>query len=99
MPALFTIQTMAWREALPLARPVRERVFIDEQKVPREPVSITTAPPVSLPASGAPPTIAEAEDASVQVQMRTLATRIMAPTATPIALRSPGSSSGSGRAV
>ena len=36
MPALFTIQTLAWREALPLARPVRERVFIDEQKVPRE---------------------------------------------------------------
>lgn len=36
MPAQFTVRIMAWREALPLARPVRERVFIDEQKVPRE---------------------------------------------------------------
>ena len=36
MPARFTIRIMAWREALPLARPVREQVFIDEQKVPRE---------------------------------------------------------------
>jgi len=36
MPEPFTIQTMAWREALALARPVREKVFIDEQKVPRE---------------------------------------------------------------
>jgi len=36
MPAPFTIRTMTWREALPLARPVRERVFVDEQKVPRE---------------------------------------------------------------
>src|SRR5262249_40578738 len=36
MPAPFTIRIMIWREALPLARPVRERVFIDEQKVPRE---------------------------------------------------------------
>jgi predicted GNAT family N-acyltransferase len=36
MPAQFTVRIMAWRDALPLARPVRERVFIDEQKVPRE---------------------------------------------------------------
>ena len=36
MAAKFTIRIMSWREALPLARPVRERVFIDEQKVPRE---------------------------------------------------------------
>jgi predicted GNAT family N-acyltransferase len=36
MPAQFTVRIMAWREALPLARPVRERVFIEEQKVPRE---------------------------------------------------------------
>ena len=36
MPAPFTIRIMGWPEALALARPVRERVFIDEQKVPRE---------------------------------------------------------------
>jgi len=36
MPLTFTIRIMTWREALPLARPVRERVFIDEQAVPRE---------------------------------------------------------------
>ena len=36
MPAPFTIRIMVWSEALPLARPVRERVFIDEQSVPRE---------------------------------------------------------------
>ena len=36
MAAKFTIRIMAWRDALPLARPVRERVFIEEQKVPRE---------------------------------------------------------------
>ena len=36
MPAPFTIRIMAWREALPLARPVREKVFIEEQNVPRE---------------------------------------------------------------
>jgi predicted GNAT family N-acyltransferase len=36
MAADFTIRIMSWRDALPLARPVRERVFIDEQKVPRE---------------------------------------------------------------
>ena len=36
MPAPFTIRIMMWREALPLARPVRERVFIEEQRVPRE---------------------------------------------------------------
>src|SRR5262249_24272228 len=36
MPAPFTIRIMIWQEALPLARPVRERVCIDEQSVPRE---------------------------------------------------------------
>jgi predicted GNAT family N-acyltransferase len=36
MPPPFTIRIMTWREALPHARPVRERVFIDEQAVPRE---------------------------------------------------------------
>src|SRR5260221_5036767 len=36
MPAAFTIRVLAWPEALPLARPVRERVFVEEQKVPRE---------------------------------------------------------------
>jgi len=36
MAAQFTIRITAWREALPLARPVRERVFIEEQRVPRE---------------------------------------------------------------
>jgi len=36
MPAQFTVRIMAWRDALPLARPVREKVFIEEQKVPRE---------------------------------------------------------------
>ena len=36
MAAQFTVRIMAWPEALPLARPVRERVFIEEQKVPRE---------------------------------------------------------------
>jgi predicted GNAT family N-acyltransferase len=32
----FTIRILAWSEALPLARPVREKVFIEEQGVPRE---------------------------------------------------------------
>jgi predicted GNAT family N-acyltransferase len=36
MPAPFTIRIMIWAEALPFARPVREKVFIEEQKVPRE---------------------------------------------------------------
>ncbi|HXZ55531.1 MAG TPA: GNAT family N-acetyltransferase [Burkholderiales bacterium] len=36
MPAKFTVRIMAWREALPLARPVREKVFVEEQKVPLE---------------------------------------------------------------
>ena len=36
MPAQFTVRILAWREALPLARPVREKVFIEEQNVPRE---------------------------------------------------------------
>src|SRR5258708_40217188 len=36
MPAAFRIRVLAWPEALPLARPVREQVFVEEQKVPRE---------------------------------------------------------------
>src|SRR5438309_12115500 len=36
MAAPFTIRILAWPEALPLARPVREAVFIEEQGVPRE---------------------------------------------------------------
>src|SRR5882762_2133253 len=36
MPAAFTIRVLAWPEALPLARPVREQVFVEEQKVPLE---------------------------------------------------------------
>ena len=36
MAAPFTVRIMAWRDALPFARRVRERVFIEEQKVPRE---------------------------------------------------------------
>ena len=36
MPGQFTIRILAWPDALPLARPVRERVFIEEQKVPQE---------------------------------------------------------------
>ena len=36
MRATFTISILAWDEALPLARPVREQVFVEEQKVPRE---------------------------------------------------------------
>ena len=36
MPARFMVRVMIWSEARPLARPVRERVFVDEQKVPRE---------------------------------------------------------------
>jgi predicted GNAT family N-acyltransferase len=36
MPAPFTIRIMMWREALPLARPVREKVFVEEQDVPLE---------------------------------------------------------------
>jgi predicted GNAT family N-acyltransferase len=36
MPASFTIRILAWPEALPLSRPVREKVFIEEQNVPRE---------------------------------------------------------------
>ncbi|HET7765561.1 MAG TPA: GNAT family N-acetyltransferase [Burkholderiales bacterium] len=35
MPAQFTVRIMAWREARLLARPVRETVFVAEQKVPR----------------------------------------------------------------
>ena len=36
MAAVFTIRIMSWRDALPLARPVRERVFVEEQRVPLE---------------------------------------------------------------
>ncbi len=36
MPASFTVQILDWTEAREFARPVRERVFIDEQHVPRE---------------------------------------------------------------
>ncbi len=36
MRATFTISILAWDEALPLARPVREQVFVTEQKVPLE---------------------------------------------------------------
>ncbi|HUL93552.1 MAG TPA: GNAT family N-acetyltransferase [Burkholderiales bacterium] len=36
MPPQFTVRIMNWRDALPLARPVREKVFIEEQNVPRE---------------------------------------------------------------
>jgi predicted GNAT family N-acyltransferase len=36
MAASFIIRILSWPEAMPLARPVRERVFIEEQKVPRE---------------------------------------------------------------
>ena len=36
MPTRFSIQLMNWSDALPLARAVRERVFIEEQGVPRE---------------------------------------------------------------
>ena len=36
MPGQFTLRILAWPDALPLARPVRERVFIEEQSVPRE---------------------------------------------------------------
>ena len=32
----FTIRILAWRDALLLARAVREKVFIEEQRVPRE---------------------------------------------------------------
>ena len=36
MSATFTISILAWDKALPLARPVREEVFVAEQKVPLE---------------------------------------------------------------
>lgn len=32
----FTVRILTWREAMPLARPVRERVFVEEQGVPLE---------------------------------------------------------------
>jgi predicted GNAT family N-acyltransferase len=34
MPAKFTVRILAWRDAQALARPVREKVFVEEQKVP-----------------------------------------------------------------
>ena len=36
MPKTFTIRILAWSEALELARPVREKVFVEEQQVPRD---------------------------------------------------------------
>lgn len=36
MQTRFSIQLMTWPDALPLARAVREKVFIEEQDVPRE---------------------------------------------------------------
>jgi predicted GNAT family N-acyltransferase len=36
MSPAFTIRILSWSEARPLARPVREKVFVDEQSVPRE---------------------------------------------------------------
>src|SRR2546423_7941263 len=36
MTPTFTSSILAWDKALPLARPVRERVFVAEQKVPLE---------------------------------------------------------------
>jgi len=36
MPRPFTIRVLDWPGAKPYARPVRERVFIEEQRVPRE---------------------------------------------------------------
>ncbi|HEX4797866.1 MAG TPA: GNAT family N-acetyltransferase [Burkholderiales bacterium] len=36
MSLTFAIRTLRWSEALPLARPVREKVFVEEQGVPRE---------------------------------------------------------------
>jgi predicted GNAT family N-acyltransferase len=36
MGATFAISILAWEKALPLARPVREEVFIEEQRVPIE---------------------------------------------------------------
>jgi len=36
MSCSFTIRVLDWSAAKPYARPVRERVFIEEQRVPRE---------------------------------------------------------------
>ncbi len=36
MQTRFSIQLMTWSDALPLARAVREKVFVEEQDVPRE---------------------------------------------------------------
>jgi predicted GNAT family N-acyltransferase len=36
MAATFTISILTWDKARPLARPVREKVFIEEQNVPRD---------------------------------------------------------------
>jgi len=32
----YAVRLLSWSDALPLARPVRERVFVEEQGVPRE---------------------------------------------------------------
>jgi predicted GNAT family N-acyltransferase len=32
----FTVRILTWQEAMPLVRPVRERVFVEEQGVPLE---------------------------------------------------------------
>ena len=36
MAAPFTIRVLSWQEAMPRARHIREKVFIEEQEVPRE---------------------------------------------------------------
>jgi predicted GNAT family N-acyltransferase len=36
MPAPFTIRILPWPDALPFSRPIRQEVFVEEQKVPRE---------------------------------------------------------------
>ena len=36
MPLRFTVRVVSWEEAAPLARPVREEVFVREQGVPLE---------------------------------------------------------------
>jgi len=36
MSFAFAVRILPWSEALPLARPVREKVFVDEQGVPSE---------------------------------------------------------------
>ena len=36
MNTRYAVRLLSWSDALPLARPVRERVFVEEQGVPRE---------------------------------------------------------------